>query len=273
MGSAVTIDSGEFSTEVHRAGRTALVLSAGGLFGAYQAGVWSLLQDMIQPDIVVGASIGSLNGWLIAGGVRASDLERRWLSLEAASKPQWRVPKQLADGILDSTLVEGWIQEVYAQSSPSIRYGVVATELRTMKPTLFEWPDLTWQHLAASCGVPVFLRQHRINGVLYADGGLVDPIPLWAAMRMGATSIVSINVMKNRPLIFRAVAHAARMYSRHCPHQDERVKVVEISPSEILGTVHDSMCWSRENAERWIALGQQDAYAIKHLVVECFERV
>src|SRR6185436_480327 len=48
--------------------RTALVLSGGGMFGAYQAGVWAALHHSIQLDMVVGASIGCLNGWLIAGG-------------------------------------------------------------------------------------------------------------------------------------------------------------------------------------------------------------
>ena len=48
--------------------RKALVLSAGGMFGAYQAGAWEVLSQSFQPDIVIGASIGSLNGWAIAAG-------------------------------------------------------------------------------------------------------------------------------------------------------------------------------------------------------------
>ena len=101
----------------------------------------------------------------------------------------------------------------------------------------------------------------------------MDPLPLWAAVQMGATKIVTVNLLKNRPLILRAVAHAARAYSGHRNHPEDRIEVVEINPSEMLGTARDSLYWSRENAERWIAQGQKDAYAIKHLVVECFERV
>src|SRR4051812_49929012 len=61
------------------AGKTALVLSAGGMFGAYQAGVWKALGNILQPDIVVGASVGALNGWLIAAGSHGDELARRWL--------------------------------------------------------------------------------------------------------------------------------------------------------------------------------------------------
>jgi len=58
---------------------TALVLSAGGLFGAYQAGVWAELENTLHPDLVVGASIGALNGWMIAGGASARELIDAWL--------------------------------------------------------------------------------------------------------------------------------------------------------------------------------------------------
>lgn len=270
MGLAETVDT-ERQTAAPR--RTALVLSAGGMFGAYQAGVWSSLEELIKPDIIVGASIGSLNGWLISAGSTGEQLRSRWMNLDEASVPHWRFPKQLSEGILDSSMMENWIRSIYADFSPTTRYGLVATELRTMKPTLFERPDVTWQHLAASCGIPVFLPQQRINGILYGDGGLMDPLPLWAATQMGATNIVAINLLKNRPFILRAIAHAARVFSGHHNPSESGVEVVEINPGERLGTARDSLYWSREKAERWIELGQEDADAIKHLVVECFERV
>ena len=52
----------------------ALVLSGGGLFGAWQAGAWSVLVDHIRPDLIVGASVGSLNGYVIASGGTPEEL-------------------------------------------------------------------------------------------------------------------------------------------------------------------------------------------------------
>ncbi|MEO8126307.1 MAG: patatin-like phospholipase family protein [Bryobacteraceae bacterium] len=251
---------------------TALVLSGGGMFGSYQAGVWSALHSVIQPDIIVGASIGSLNGWLIAGGYSGEALEQSWLNLGEGFQVSWRVPRNLAEGIIDPSLAEGWIRKIYESCSPRIRYALVATEMRTMKRVRFEWPGLSWQHLAASCAVPLFLRQQTIGGVMYGDGGLADPLPLFDAIEMGATRIVAVNVLKHRPMVVRAAAAAARLYGRHRKSTQEHVEIVDISPAAPLGTGKESVYWTRQNAERWIAMGKTHATKAKHLVVECFER-
>src|SRR5579863_4150304 len=62
--------------------KTALVLSAGGMFGAYQAGAWEALADGLRPDIVVGASVGAFNGIAIAAGCPPEQLRKRWLDPE-----------------------------------------------------------------------------------------------------------------------------------------------------------------------------------------------
>ncbi len=252
---------------------TALVLSGGGMFGAYQAGVWAALHDTLQLDMVVGTSIGSLNGWLIAGGCSGETLERNWLDLGSGSQVAWRYPKRLSDGIIHPDLPEGWMQRIHQSCSPRIRYALVATEMRTMKRVRFESPGLSWQHLAASCAVPLFLRQQQIGGVMYGDGGLADPLPVMDAVEMGATRIICVNVLKHRPLVVRAAAAAARLYSGQRRSPLGQVEIVDISPAAPLGTGRDTVYWSRPNAERWISMGKKDANNLKHLVVECFERV
>jgi predicted acylesterase/phospholipase RssA len=253
--------------------KTALVLSGGGMFGAYQAGVWAALQGSIQPDIVVGTSIGALNGWLIAGGCTGAALEEHWLNLGSGSDVKWRFPRGFSEGIIDPALAEDWIQKIYKSCTPKVHYAVVTTEMRTMKRARFEWPSVTWQHLAASCAVPLFLRQQRIDGILYGDGGLDHPLSIWDAVAMGATRVVAVNVLKNRPLVVRAAAAMARLYGGYRNSPLGHVDIVDIGPAKPLGAARDTIYWSRANTERWIALGRRDADAKKHLVVECFERV
>jgi NTE family protein len=54
-----------------------LVLQGGGALGAYQAGVYHALHEQgIEPDWIVGTSIGAINASLIAGNPRADRLER-----------------------------------------------------------------------------------------------------------------------------------------------------------------------------------------------------
>ena len=58
-------------------GQVVLVLQGGGALGAYQVGVFEALHDAgIEPDWVIGTSIGAINGALIAGNAPAQRLER-----------------------------------------------------------------------------------------------------------------------------------------------------------------------------------------------------
>jgi NTE family protein len=65
-----------------RVGQVVLVLQGGGALGAYQAGVYEALSDAgVEPDWVVGTSIGAVNGALIAGNepaARRSRLKEFW---------------------------------------------------------------------------------------------------------------------------------------------------------------------------------------------------
>jgi NTE family protein len=57
--------------------RIVLVLQGGGALGAYQAGVYQSLHEAgIEPDWVIGTSIGAVNGALIAGNPAPRRLER-----------------------------------------------------------------------------------------------------------------------------------------------------------------------------------------------------
>jgi NTE family protein len=58
-------------------GQVVLVLQGGGALGAYQVGVYEALHDAgIEPDWVIGTSIGAINAALIAGNARDQRMER-----------------------------------------------------------------------------------------------------------------------------------------------------------------------------------------------------
>ncbi len=63
--------------EAKAVGQTVLVLQGGGALGAYQAGVYHGLSEAgIEPDWVIGTSIGAINAALIAGNAPAERLAR-----------------------------------------------------------------------------------------------------------------------------------------------------------------------------------------------------
>ncbi len=58
-------------------GQIVLVLQGGGALGAYQAGVYQAMNECgIEPDWVIGTSIGAINGAIIAGNAPAARLVR-----------------------------------------------------------------------------------------------------------------------------------------------------------------------------------------------------
>ena len=58
-------------------GQVVLVLQGGGALGSYQAGVYQALHEAgIEPDWIVGTSIGAINASLIAGNAPQNRLAR-----------------------------------------------------------------------------------------------------------------------------------------------------------------------------------------------------
>src|SRR5258705_11593882 len=67
-------------------GQVVLVLQGGGALGAYQVGVYEAMQEAgVEPDWVIGTSIGAINAALIAGNPPEQRFERLaefWQRLE-----------------------------------------------------------------------------------------------------------------------------------------------------------------------------------------------
>jgi len=243
--------------------KTALVFSAGGLFGAWEVGVWRELEGVVRPDLVVGASIGALNGWLVASGCPAEELERRWLDLRIMSKLHVRVPRRPLEGWLDSRPLEALIREIHSRYTPRVDFGVLVTDTLRLRPRLFRAPGVTWEHLAASVGMIGIFQQYRIGGRVYSDGGLLGALPRWAAAEMGAERIVAINCLPRLPsaLIAAGVRAVQSIAAYRAPSLPASVEVHEICPAGSLGSIRESLVWTETNTRRWIERGRADARA------------
>jgi NTE family protein len=236
--------------------KRALVLSGGGLFGAWQAGAWRALCDRWQPDLVVGASVGALNGYAIAGGVSADALARIWLDPSMADLHN--LPEN--------------IRTLMGQCRPSTErseFGVVLTDIARLKPKIFRDGEVTWKHLAASCAIPGVLPQYRIGARWYSDGGLLNPLPLWAAAELGATSIVALHALPQLPARWLSrFAWAFQKIAGYRPALGDQIQATVIQTDGALGSLRDALRWKRENIERWLDLGYADGKNIS--IPDCF---
>ncbi len=228
--------------------KTALVLSAGGMFGAYQAGAYKGLAGKMEIDLVVGASAGALNGWPIAARCTPDELIEGWLDPVAGKI------LRLFRGAPLRTMAT----ELHRRYTPRIPFGLMVFELAKRRTRLVQYPNISPAHLQATCSIPFVLPSVRINGRRYVDGGLFAKLPVYAAVEMGATRIIAIDVLPGIPqLIKRAPLPAG-------------VDVTLLTPSERLGGLKDAVRWNRPNLERWVDLGRRDASELARKL-ECHE--
>ncbi len=250
-----------------------LVLSAGGMYGAYQAGAWKALADVFQPDLIVGASIGAVNGWAIAAGCPPDQLIDRWLSLDAAGHYRWKFPATIFGGVLDSRPLQSAIREIHSEYQPRIAYAMVLTDLLKLRPRVFRADQVTAEHLIATTAIVGLFDQVRLDGRLYSDGGLLSALPLWVAAELGATRVLALDVLPVPPgMVARTFVGAMRLLSPFKPTVPQALEVIRVAPPALLGPPLHSIYWSRKNAQDWILAGERDAVALKHTIANCFER-
>jgi NTE family protein len=232
------------------------------MFGAYQAGVWQALSPVFRPDMVIGCSVGSINGWAIAGGISGDELARTWLDPRCAELMRPHAKRRLWQTFFNPQPLEQVIQEMASNYTPRVPFALTLTELPRLRPRLFQTPDVTWRHILASCAVPIGYPPVRIDGRSYCDGGLLNVLPLWAASRLGADCAIAVNVLPNKPLTaLRASVRMVRLLAPREP-QSSGIEVLRIVPDPPLGRLQDAITWSPETARRCIARGRADAQSL-----------
>src|ERR1700676_2236879 len=123
--------------------KTALVLSAGGMFGAYQAGAFKAIAELDPPDIVVGASVGALNGWTIASGCTPDHLIQRWLDPSAGDALKLFPNYGWRNGWFDPAPLRAQSERIWKEYRPRMPFGLVVVQLRGLQAKLVRHPHVT----------------------------------------------------------------------------------------------------------------------------------
>ena len=177
----------------------ALVLSGGGGRGAYQVGVYKALEEFDRaPAVIVGTSIGAINGAMIASGHNAASLEHEWRLMNARRvhrlrRDVWRIlhwPGLLSTDPWARTLREQ-IDFTRLADSP-IQLRITATEIESGQLRVFGNAEITVRHLLASCSIPIVYPWTILNGAHYWDGAVMAATPLAPAIDSGADEIVVV---------------------------------------------------------------------------------
>ena len=184
---------------------TAFVLGGGGLLGAHEVGMLRALAEAgVKPDLVVGTSIGALNGVLVAAepAGAADRLSRMWQGEElrlAFSEKFWGRAVRLVRSGTHLHSFES-LRQVLAAALPGpdfadleLPFQCVASSIENASARWFSGGPVV-PAVMASCAVPGLLPPVEIDGAHYFDGGLVDSIPVGRAVMLGASTVYVLQV-------------------------------------------------------------------------------
>ncbi|MFW5471096.1 patatin-like phospholipase family protein [Knoellia sp. CPCC 206435] len=183
-------------------GRTAFVLTGGGSLGAVQAGMVSALHDHgIDPDLLVGTSVGAVNAAHLAGpgalsdrigelrelwrGMRRSDVfvasPRRWVRAATGS-----APSLFSDGPLLHLLTTHLGYSSFEDAQRQL--ALTATDLVTGAALTLDHGSVV-DAVLASAAVPGLLPSVQRDGRTLVDGAVGHPGPLAYADEHGVADI------------------------------------------------------------------------------------
>jgi NTE family protein len=173
-----------------------LALGGGAARGFAHVGVIQVLEEAgLHPDLVAGTSAGSLVASIYASGKTGAQLQRVAETMEEATIADWTLPlfsRGVLRGDALARYVNGQVNSKLIEEMP-LPLGIVATDLNSGRDVLFQRGD-TGTAVRASSAVPAVFQPVRISGRDYVDGGLVSPVPVRAARKMGAELVIAVDI-------------------------------------------------------------------------------
>ena len=189
-----------------RDGRIAFVLGGGGVLGAHEVGMLRALAERgIDPDMVLGTSVGAVNGAFYAADPTLAGVERlpelwresnwsdrsagatlRRISTLARSGTHLESPSEMRERLVEVLPVER-VEEL------RVPFQCVAASIERAAEHWFDSGPLA-DVVLASCAVPGILPPIAIDGEHFIDGGIVNSIPVSRAVVLGARTIYVLQV-------------------------------------------------------------------------------
>ena len=207
--------------------KIALVLSGGGAKGFAHIGVLKVLEkEGIPIDLIVGTSMGSLVGGIYSLGYNASELESLVKSLNWETTLSDDVPRAFLskndqmlkqryifslpiDGNKKISLPQGFIKgqnviNIFCGLSGNVSteadfskfpipFACVATDLESGKEVVLKNGFLPTA-MFSSMAIPIAFQSSDYDGLLLADGGMVNNFPTDVAKQMGADIIIGVDI-------------------------------------------------------------------------------
>ncbi|MDA8121402.1 MAG: patatin-like phospholipase family protein [Deltaproteobacteria bacterium] len=174
--------------------KVAVVLGAGAAKGFAHVGVLKVLEmNHVPIHMIMGTSVGSFVGSLSAYGYPAYDLQKIAMTLEKGEIADLTVPD---NGFVKGEKLEAYVNRMIRGTPMQelrIPFYAVATDIGSGQEMVFGKGN-TGAAVRASCSIPGIFRPVRIGDRTYVDGGVVSPVAVDAARRMGADIVIAVDI-------------------------------------------------------------------------------
>ena len=263
-----------------RQDRSAFVFSGGGPLGALQVGALKALYEHgVQPDLVVGTSVGAINATFLAfnpGPEAPAEMERLWLAMtaqdlfpQARFRAQWARFLARGDHVFENTGIRRMLERRIGNPSfedARLPLAIVATELESGAEKLFTSGPVV-EPVLASTAMPSIYPPVEIDGTRYIDGGVANNVPIAPAIALGAKTLYVMDSTShshqrrplNRPIDYLLHAFSLARSQRMVLEQTflaDKVKLVMIPAPALDFYVPFA---SMEHTDRLIAEGYEQA--------------
>ena len=173
-----------------------LALGSGSARGWAHIGVIKALDEAgIRLDYIAGTSAGAVVGAVYASG-RIDSLKDVVLRLD------WRKVISFLDvvfpksGLIDGKKIADFVRtNVGEKNIEDLRlpFCAVSTDLATGNEVLIKNGDII-EAVRASISMPGVFTPVKISNAILVDGGLVNPVPVSVARKMGADLVIAVNL-------------------------------------------------------------------------------
>ncbi len=274
--------------------KTGIIDTGGGMRGVYAAGALDYCLDRkLSFDLAIGISAGSANLSSFCAGQRGRN--NRFYT-EYSFRPEYMGTHLMLEigsyinmdylyGTLNNSAGEDPL-DYAALSDALIDFYVVALDAQSGETKYFDKRDMSQDNydiLKASSSIPRICKPYPVQGRLYYDGALADPVPVARAFELGCERVVLLlnepadvprearmdeklakRIEKEYPAAAKRLMERAALYNesmalaRRC-EQEGRVLIV--SPDDVCGV--DTLTRDRDALNRLYEKGLHDGAEIE----------
>ena len=175
-----------------------LALGCGAARGLAHIGVLKVLEKHQVPvDIVTGTSMGAFIGGAYASGIKMSVMEEISLNADWKLNAMMFFPTISLSGFVDGKRIKEFLKNVIGNRNieeGDRKFACVATDILTGEEIVIDQGSLI-EAIRASISIPTIFTPVYHGNRFLADGGIVNPVPVDLARKMGADIVIAVNVI------------------------------------------------------------------------------